>query len=84
MYARTHTHTRTRTHTHTHTRARAHTHADTHTHTHTHTHIHTHTHRQAVLARLKSVGIDLEGAIEHEVVYTPSEWRRRYALFRSS
>lgn len=40
--------------------------------------------RQAVLARLKSVGIDLEGAIEHEVVYTPSEWRRRYALFRGA
>ena len=31
--------------------------------------------RRAVLRRLRQVGVDIEALIEHEVVYTPTEWR---------
>lgn len=40
--------------------------------------------RAAVLERLKRVGVDLEGDIMHEVIYTPQEWRQRYGLFRGA
>ncbi len=40
--------------------------------------------REAVLRRLKCVGIDLEEDIIDELVYTPQEWRQRYGLFRGA